>query len=186
MTISAKAKSILKWFGTLLGCIFVLFVVALSIGDYYISSHKEKVIASIKEKVENATGAKLDIGGLDVSIWRSFPRLRVGLTDVELKDTVFKVPLLRFSSIYTKVDLLQALFGNVKVGEIRLVDGQVNLLTDSSGYSNLSIFASRRPDKDTIKKSGGLDLPVRNIYLERVRFVLDDLKKAETLRHQRQ
>ncbi len=176
MVISPKAKSILKWTGIVLGCIFILLIVALSIGDYYISSHKDKVIATIKEKVEDATGAKVDIGDLDVSIWRDFPRLRVGLTDVQLKDSVFKAPLLQFASVYTRVNLLKALFGNVKLGELRLTNGQVNLLTDTSGYSNLSIFKPKKENADTTKKNDDQDIAINKIYIEKVHFVLDDKK----------
>ncbi|WP_447640596.1 MULTISPECIES: AsmA family protein [Chitinophagaceae] len=175
MWISEKTQKILKWTGYVLGSIIILLVIALSIADFYISSHKEKVISTIQEKVHNATGAQLDIGGLDVSIWRDFPRLRVGLANVQLKDTAFKKPLLLFASIYTKINLLKALFGNVKVSELQLVNGQINLLTDTSGYSNLSLFKSRNGTPDSLKeKDKNHDLGIRELYIENVQFVLDD------------
>lgn len=176
MVISSNAKSILKWAGIVLGCIFVLLVIALCVGDYYISSHKDKVITTIKEKVKSATGADVAIGDLDVSIWRDFPRLRVGLTNVELKDSVFKVPLLQMANIYTRIDLLKVLFGKIKLSEVRLVDGQVNLLTDSMGYSNLSIFKPQKENPDSSKKQENQDIPFSKIYIEKIHFVLDDKK----------
>ncbi|MFT4203294.1 MAG: AsmA-like C-terminal region-containing protein [Chitinophagaceae bacterium] len=176
MELSSKAKIILKRVGIVLGSILFLLFIALSVADYYISSHKEKIITAIKEKVQEATGAKVDIGDLDVSVWRSFPRLRVGLSEVRLKDSVFKEPLLQFRSIYTKVSLLEAMVGNVRLGEVRLVDGQVNLLTDTSGYSNLSIFKSQKDHRDTSTKKTETDIPVSDIYLHNVHFVLDDKK----------
>ncbi|PZP40823.1 MAG: hypothetical protein DI598_18985, partial [Pseudopedobacter saltans] len=177
MTVSPRFRKILKRTGIVVGIILVLLIIALSIADYYISSHKDKVIATIKEKVASSTGAKLEIGDLDVSIWRDFPRLRVGLSDVVIKDSVFNLPLLQFASVYTKVNLLKALFGNVKLGEVRLVNGQVNLLTDTSGYSNLSVFKSKKADNDTTqKKEGDQDLNINNVYIENVHFVLDDKK----------
>jgi|GEM_PF-914255 len=175
MVISTKQRAILKWMGIVLGCLLALIAIALSVADYYISSHKEKVISSIQEKVENATGAKVQIGDMDVSIWRDFPRLRVGLTNVALQDAVFKSPLLQFSSVYTKINLLKALFGNVKLNEIRLVDGQINLLTDTSGYSNLSILKAKKKDTATVNNGNeNQDLDINNIYIKNVQFVLDD------------
>lgn len=176
MASSPRLKKILKRTGIVFGIIILLLIIALSIADFYISSHKDKVIATIKEKVSTATGAQLEIKDLDISIWRDFPRLRVGLTEVKIKDSVFNAPLLQFATIYTKVNLIKALFGNVKLGEVRLVDGQINLLTDTSGYSNLSVFKSKKPNTDTTSKKEDQDLPISKVYIENVHFVLDDKK----------
>lgn len=176
MVISPRFKTILKRTGLVLGILILLVFIALGIADYYISSHKDKVIAMVKDKVESSTGAQVQINDLDISIWRDFPRLRVGLTNVVIKDSVFQAPLLQFERIYTKINVFKAIFGNVKLGELRLVNGNINLLTDTSGYSNLSVFQSKKPKKEKTKDEDDQDLPVKEVYIENVHFVLNDQK----------
>lgn len=177
MAISERARKIWKRIGIVAGSLVVLLLIALSIASYYVSSHKDKIIADIKETVAKETGAKLEIGDLDVSIWRNFPRLHIGLTNIELKDSVFQQPLLKFGTVYTKISLFKAIIGNFKMGEVRLVDGQINLLTDTSGYTNLSIFKPQKEeDAPNKKKDDKQNIPVDDIYIEKVHFVLDNKK----------
>ncbi|QES90455.1 AsmA family protein [Rhizosphaericola mali] len=172
---TSRASKIWKRIGIIFGSVIVLIVLVLSIGSWYISSHKEKIKNLIVEEVRKKVHGTFEMGDLSVSIWRDFPRLQVGITNVILKDSIIQKPIIQIGHLYTNVNVLKLLFGKAKINQLNIEDGQIQLLTNKDGYTNTSIFNNN----DTTSKNESSDkketeLPINSINLRNVQFVLDD------------
>lgn len=172
---SPRVKKILKRIGFVLGSIIVLIILVLSIGSWYISSHKEKIKNLIVEEVRKKVHGTFEMGDLDVSIWKDFPRLQVGITNVLLKDSIIQKPLVQIGHLYTSVNVLKLLFGKAKINQLNIEDGQIQLLTNKDGYTNTSIFKSTdTTSKKENTENKETDLPINAINLKNVQFILND------------
>lgn len=178
-----KGKKILKWVSILLGVFFVLLFVILGIASFYLSHNKKKVIAFAENKIEDATGGIAKISDINVSIWRNFPRLQVGLEGVQLLDSVYHKPLILLNDVHTGVNVLSAIMGHYKVSKLIIDGGRFHLFTDSTGYSNSYLLSGNKTDqKETNKKSGDMaDIGIDQLTIKDFVFLLENKKENKRI-----
>ncbi|ASU33726.1 AsmA family protein [Mucilaginibacter xinganensis] len=160
----------------------LFFIVVLAGLSIYISSHKTKVIAMVTAELNKNLDGKLTVGDVKTSLFERFPSLSVKLENVSLRDKQFERhhhTLLNTRSFDVAVNFKQLLKGNVNIDHIDITGANIDLFTDSSGYTNTSIFK-----KDTTKANKGTgknDLTqIGKFNLKEVIFTVDD-RKAKKL-----
>lgn len=127
---------------------------------------------------------ELKIGAVGVSFFNGFPNLAIRLTNVSLKDAEWvrhHQTLLQAQSVDVSVNTAALLKGTINVKHIDISDAAIDLFTDSTGYSNTSVFKKSNAKKDTLKKSGdNSSLEFDKLTLTNVTFKVDD-RKAKKL-----
>ena len=70
-------KKILKILG-----IFLLIVIGVALAAPFI--FKSKIIALVKKEINSSVNAKVDFTNVDISFFRNFPKVAIGLEDLQV------------------------------------------------------------------------------------------------------
>ncbi len=174
----AWLKTLLKVIGGLL-LLIILILVGLSV---YVSSHKEKVLARVMAELNKNLNGKLVVGGIETSFFTSFPDLSLTLKNVSLKDKEWARhhhTLLDAKNFDVAVNATALIKGAISINHIDINDASVDLFTDSTGYSNTSVFKKGGPKKDN-KSGGSSSIQLGKFSLKNVNFTIDD-RRAKKL-----
>lgn len=137
----------------------VSFCVLWIIGAIYVATHEEQLLQKVSGVISDRTRGDVKIGGLSVGLLRTFPNLSLHLSDIVVRDSLYAIhreDLLKARDIYLSFSLPAMLTGRFPVSAVRVRDGRVHLLTDSTGYSNEYVLAG---DKDSSRSRKPLQLP---------------------------
>ncbi len=152
----------------------IIFLIGISI---YVSTHKEKVIALITAALNKNINGELKAGGVEVSFFNGFPNLAVKLKNVSLRDKEWNrhhQTLLEAQDVDVAVNTAALLRGAINIKHIDISDAAIDLFTDTSGYSNTSVFKKGTTKKDTTKNSSSSALELDRFSLSNVSFKIDD------------
>ena len=155
----------------MLGLLF-LFWVLLAV---YVERNKGKLIEKARTDINSRIGGTLQVGAVDISLFRHFPSVTVAMSDVSLRDSLWGQhhhDLLTASHLFISGSIFKSLFSaKLELTTVFVEHASVYFYTDSTGYSNTYLFKGRhdagRP-ADTGKEA---DLP--ELVCSDVRFVVD-------------
>ena len=157
--------------GTVL-CLLFLFWVALAV---YIELKKDTLLEKARTELNKRIGGTLQIGQLDISLFRHFPSITLQLTDVTLRDSAWSQhhhDLLQAGNIYISCSLFRSLLKRrVELSTVFVERGSLYFYTDSTGYSNTYLL---RDDKASARASATKaegDPPA--VAFSNVRWVID-------------
>jgi len=167
-------KITLKIAGALVGLIIILFI-ALTV---YVNYNKQKVLAMITSELNKNINGTLTIGTIDPTLFKGFPGVSVELKDVVLKDNRWAEhhhTLLTAKDLEVSVNASALLKGEVVINKIDISNADIDLFTDSTGYSNTSIFKAKpKVEKDPKEKQTSSSTQIGRFSLSKVNFVVDD------------
>lgn len=128
-------KKILKITGISL---LILLVVAFALPYMF----KGKILQLVKTELNKKLDAKVDFADVDVSIFRHFPKLSVGINQLQIVglNDFANDTLLQAKQIDVALNLISVIKGkNVKVYSIALEEPMINALVSKSGKANWDI-----------------------------------------------
>ncbi len=128
-------KKILKFFGWTL---VILIVVAFTAPFIF----KNKIIALVKEEINKNVTAKVDFSTVDISFFRSFPKVAIGLDDLQVLGTgVFeRDTLLAAKRIDASMDIMSIVRGkNMNIYSVVAESPRVHAIVSKSGLVNWDI-----------------------------------------------
>ncbi len=138
-------KRSIQIFASLMLLIIVIFI-GLAI---YVNTHKKELLISITKELNRNLNGSLTIGGMEPTFLKGFPGVSVSLKKVEIKDSLWSVhhhSLLTATNFGITVNTLALLRGTIEIKKIAIKDAEIYLFTDSTGYSNTSVF--KKKDKE--------------------------------------
>jgi hypothetical protein len=121
----------------------------------YVNINERKLISKISETVHEHTRGEVMIGGLSVSLIRTFPALSLQLTDITLRDSLFAVHKQDFFTardIYLSFDLSDLVTGRPSVGRVLVRNGSINIITDSTGFTNEYVLKRRNKEPKALEE----------------------------------
>jgi hypothetical protein len=116
----------------------------------FVNLNEKKFIAEISSKIHNHTRGEVQIGDLSVSLIRTFPVLSLQLSNVTLRDSLYaihKKDFLRAGDVYISYNVAELVTGSTTIGRVLLRNASVNIITDSTGYTNEYLFKSKKQQK---------------------------------------
>lgn len=168
-------KKILKITGISL---LVLLVLAFTLPMVF----KGTILKKVKAEVNKKLNAKVDFADVDISIFRHFPKLAVGLNNLQIvgvgefaEDT-----LVQAKQIDVAVNLMSAIKGkDIKIYSITLKEPKVQAIVHSNGAANWNIV---QPDTVTTKDTaaGNMQLSLEKYSIENGTVVYRDDVSAMT------
>ncbi len=132
-------KKILKITGISL---LILLVVAFALPYMF----KGKILQLVKTELNKKLDAKVDFADVDISIFRHFPKLSVGINQLQIVglNDFANDTLLQAKQIDVALNLISVIKGkNIKVYSIALKEPMINALVNKSGKANWDIV---KPD----------------------------------------
>lgn len=172
-------KTTLKVLGGVIALVIVVFI-AITI---YVVYNKQKVLNLITTELNKNLNGTLTIGGLNPTFFKGFPGVSVALKDVTLKDKLWAShhhTLLNAKDIYVSVDASALLKGTVSINKVEISNANIDLFTDSTGYSNTAVFKSKNQDNTPkTKDKSSSSTQIKRFELNNVTFVVDDRKASK-------
>lgn len=145
---------------------------------WYIHHNKARLLADISRQLEGSLNGKLAIGDMEPALIESFPNVSVQLQDVTLSDSLGSLkhkPLLHAEAIYVRVNIFALIHKQVDIRQVTFTNGQVYLLEDSTGYSNLYLLKPKHPGRPGASK--GNSPTIAKVEIRNVNFTFDSQLK---------
>ncbi|RZM23819.1 MAG: AsmA family protein, partial [Pedobacter sp.] len=168
------SKIVLRILGILLAILLIAYIGVA----YYVNTHKKALLESVTKELNKNMNGSLTIGSMEPTFLQGFPGVSLSLNNVVIRDkqwSVHKHTLLQARDFNVSVNTLGLLRGTITINKISITDAAIYLFTDSSGYSNTSLF--KKSQKDTANKSeSSSPAEIRRFNLNNVTFVMDNQK----------
>jgi hypothetical protein len=168
----------LKWTLRILAGLILLIIIALVSVTLYISSHKAKVLALINTELnKNLDGGSLTIGDLSPSFFKSFPGVSLTLKNVLIRDKKFAEhhhTLLDAKDFDVSVNTAELLSGTIAIDHIDINDAAIDIYSDSTGYSNTSIFKKGKSKPKNPKDKSSTSAELSKFNLHNVSLTIDN------------
>ncbi|MEY3243479.1 MAG: hypothetical protein RIR11_4918 [Bacteroidota bacterium] len=127
--------------------------------------YKDEIVAAIKKAANDELTAQLDFESVDISLFREFPKLAVGLKNLSVINGpgVFaNVPLLKTKQLDVAVDLWAAIFdNNIIIKGLSIDEPEMKVYALSNGAANYDITKPAPPTTTTTESS-----PIKLEYYE--------------------
>jgi hypothetical protein len=153
-------------------CLLFLFWVLLAV---YVEVKKDSLLEKAQAEIKSRIGGTLQIGHLDISLFRHFPAVTLTLTDVSLRDSAWQRhqhDLLQAGRIYISCSPFSSLLhGRVELSMVFLEKATLYFFTDSSGYSNTYLLKVRGGASPASENAWNGGLPT--VVFSDVRWVMD-------------
>ena len=156
-----KLKKFLKIF-----FIVLFLLIGLLFATPYI--FKSKIISLVKKEVNKNLTAKVDFKAVDISFFRHFPKVSIGLDDLQVMGTDFFAAdtLLSAKRLDATMDFMSFIRGsNMAIYNIYLVSPRINAIVSKDGLANWDIVKpqSEKTKADTAIKPFKLQLDYYSI-----------------------
>ena len=126
-----------------------------------ILTYQDEIAEQLKNEINTHFKADVDIGDMNISFFKRFPKVAVVLKDIQIKeDPEFgneNLALIR--RIYLFMNPFTFLKKNYIIDKIEFTDGELSVKWDTSGNSNYVVW------KESEKKSKSFSLDLRKIIL---------------------
>jgi hypothetical protein len=143
----------------------------------YITYNKDKILKLVNTELNKNLDGTVTIGDLKPQFFKNFPNISLALKNVLVRDRRFnqhKHTLLDAKDLAISVNASAFLSGNISINHIVISNAAIDLFTDSSGYSNTSVFKKGpKTKKDTSSKSNP-DTELEKFNLVNVGFSVND------------
>lgn len=148
----------------LIGVFFVSVLV-------YVYLNQDVILNRFKEQVNQLAGVKVAVESLEVEYWSSFPKLSILANQVMLSSPSGEI--VSAKSVYFKFNVFGALTGRFTIDEIRLIDGNINLIRQGEQW-NIEQFSSQNGTNPKNKPFFWL----KNIRLEDCNLNIKDVDRG--------
>jgi hypothetical protein len=169
------SKITLRIIALLIGIIVAVFILLA----VYVNANKKSLLATVSNELNKNLKGKMVIGSMDPTFLKGFPNVSLRLNNVIIKDslwTAHRHTLLEASQMEIAVSPLAMLTGTIQINKVSINNAKIYLFTDSSGYSNTSIFKKKSKKKDSVKSENDSSAEIRKFTLNNVDFVMDNQK----------
>ncbi len=167
-------KKALKISLRVLAILLVLLLLALIGVSYYVNQHKQHFISFLESETEKElNGATLHIGDISMGLKSSFPLIALTVDSISLRDSLWSRhhhDLISVNRVYATIDFWQLFHGKINIQRLDLDKPDIYFYTDSTGYSNTSVFRKKiRSNKDSTASR-----PYPILKISNARFSIDE------------
>ncbi len=158
-------KYTLRSLAVIIGLLLLLSVA----GWVYLDQHKPEILSYINKESAKRIHGQISVGDIGVSLFNTFPKLSVSLSEVHIQDSLWlrhRHDLLYARKAFASIDLFQLIRGQIRVSKVILDHALIYVYTDSTGYSNTSIFKKTKHENKTVGEEEHYpNLEIRNSSL---------------------
>ena len=167
-------KKVLKYTLRSLAVILGLLLL-LSVGGWiYLNQHKAEILGYINTESAKRMHGQITVGDISASLFNTFPKLSVSLNEVHIQDSLWpqhRHDLLYARNAFANIDLFQLITGHIRVSKVILDHALIYVYTDSTGYTNTSIFKKTNLANKTVEEKvhyPNLEIRNSNVIVEKI------------------
>jgi len=172
--------------------ITLLVLIGLLFATPYI--FKGKIISLVKKEINKKLNAKVDFKDVDISFFRHFPKVSIGLDELQVIGTDYFAAdtLLSAKRVDAVVNFMSFIRGNnMDIYNVYLVSPRINAIVNKDGLANWDIVKKTAAEKDTDTSSKAFNLKldyysIENGYINymdaqsNMAFVMENLNHSGT------
>lgn len=158
------------------GAILLIILVLTGLG-LYINSNKAKVLALINKELAQNIDGKVVVGDVSASFFKNFPGASLSLKNVLIRDKRWAEhhhTLLDAKNIDVAVNTAELLKGTISIDHIAINNASIDIYSDSSGYSNTSVFKSKSNRPKASKDKNSTSAELGNFKLNNVNLTINN------------
>jgi|GEM_PF-1891628 len=177
-------RKIIRWFLILLVLGVLLLAGALWAFNGYLDSRKEKIL----NELIDASGLDVSFQHLEVSAWRTFPRVTLAIDSLVVRDSArptAETPLLAAMQLSGELSLGNLLHDTLRLNHFSLHDGGIYVASDSAGTFNLGRLVANDEETDTSAREKSFFAPVLQWNGARAELANMDLSYLHPTRNKR-
>jgi len=175
--VNKPLKYTARAFGILLGVLFLIYILVF----IYVSANKRGIINQVTQEIGKKLNGNISIGDVELSFFRTFPRVSVLLHKLSITDTMFaqhRHPLFLGEEVYAELSIMKLIKKEPSVNGLKIKRAAIYLFTDTSGYTNTYLFGSKK-DSSSGKEGTNKKPELQSIVLNDVQITIDDKQKAK-------
>tara|TARA_B110000116_G_C16801097_1_gene570849 strand:- start:5740 stop:8148 length:2409 start_codon:yes stop_codon:yes gene_type:complete len=145
-------------------CLLLTGILILGGGAGYLWWKKEVIIDRSIERLNKELNAPISVGSIDLDLFSGFPRVRVELVDVEIKDALRpNTALLRAEYVGLGMNILEVIKGTFVIEELAFKRGTFSLYENGSGqnWELLSPSATSSEQSIDLSRISLIDMDLR-------------------------
>lgn len=158
---------------------FIVLIILSYVGmAWYINHNKSALLKTLTENLSAGLNGTVTIGDMEPAFLVGFPQVSLRLRKVVVRDSRYEIhkrTLLNAEDFNISVNALALIRGNIDINRLLISDAEVNIYTDSLGYSNTDIF----PKKEANQKSSKSFPLLKRFALNNVRVKIDNVLKKK-------
>ena len=158
----------------------ILLIVLLWLGvAYYINHNNKAILNTILNQLNANVNGKIEVTGMETTLLKGFPGVAVSLKKVLLRDSLWanhKHNLLNADDIDISLNIFSLITGNIKINKIGINNANIYIYTDSTGYSNTSMFKRKTGNKSTDKKDQQA-FEIKRVDFKKVDLIVDNRRR---------
>lgn len=159
---------------------FALLILLVWLGAaYYINHNNKAILGSILKQLNQNVHGKIEVNAMETTLLKGFPGVSVSLKKVVLRDSLFQQhrhDLLNAADIEVSLNIFSLLTGNLKINKIGINNANIYIFTDSTGYSNTSLFKTKdstKPNEQNNQKA----FQIKRVDFSNVNLIVDNQKR---------
>ncbi|MBS1501096.1 MAG: AsmA family protein [Bacteroidetes bacterium] len=174
-----------KWLKYSLKAIAALLVlgVLLVIGTLlYVTYNKDKILKLVSAELNQKLDGRIIIGDMRPQFFKRFPNVSLELRNVKILDRKFTEHhhiLLDAKEFYVSLNAVSLFTGKASIKRIDIDDASADLYTDSTGYSNLSVFGIKHKKSGKRQGTGGPPPELQQFSFSKLDLKVDDKRNGK-------
>ena len=171
-------KYALRALAILLGILFLLYIIVF----IYVSVNKKSIIKEVTDEIGKKINGNISIGDVELSFFRSFPKVSVLLHKVLVTDTMFAQhhhPFFKADEVFAQLSIMKLIEKESAVNGIKVERASFYLFTDSGGYTNAYLLKPKSNSSGTDNKTTQQKIQLKTVELKDVRITIDDRMKEK-------
>lgn len=168
-------KIALKIFGGM-AALILLVLLGLML---YVNFNKAKVLKLVTTELNNNIDGLITIGDMEPRFFKGFPYVSLALKNVLLRDKHFGEhhhSLLDAKDVSVSINAVALLKGTVAIRHIDISNATIDIYTDTSGYSNTSVFKKVPTKKQDTSAKSNSNAQLETFRLSNVGLKITDQK----------
>lgn len=159
---------------------FIILIILVWLGAaYYINHNNKKILATILTQLNSNVNGKIEVGSMETTLLKGFPGVSVSLKKVLLRDSLWaqhKHDLLNAADIDVSLNIFSLIGGSININKIGINNAGIYVYTDSTGYSNTSMFKSKTPNAPKDPKEQK-EFQIRRVDFNNVNLIVDNQRR---------
>jgi hypothetical protein len=148
-----------------------LFVLVISSISVYLYFNQDKIYEFLIEELNSKQQGHTEIGYIDVSPFKNFPYVSIGLHEIDFYSDKEKrePPIYHINHAYAGFDFFTMLRGVFSIKKIKIEDAYARLVIDEEGNFNLSVAKISKKDEKQ-EASSPLNFDFKAIHVKNFRL----------------
>ncbi|HTK18039.1 MAG TPA: AsmA family protein [Mucilaginibacter sp.] len=157
----------------------ILFVIGVML---YVTYNKDRVLNMVSSELNQKLDGQVTIGDMKPQLFKRFPNISLELKNVTIRDKRFaehKHTLLDAKEFYVSLNAFSMFTGKASIDRIDINNATADLYTDSTGYSNLSVFKKGAKKHPAEPASKGVPPEFQLFSFSNLQLKVDDRSKSK-------